>query len=163
MADEGLESQILDAERFGGAEAVVSTFTKLANKYRTEAQVELDDLNLASETRPALYPVKFEVINDDEVVLKAMARHLLFRDALSRDKWPVHTEPRFSRKVKPFIGTVKNLSSSGRRGLWLDAHKSETIRGEEWLIAVMNAHTHPKIIGSLASRRALEATEAESA
>jgi hypothetical protein len=152
MAVEGLESQIEEVDRFAPAKAIISTMAE-ADKYRFEAQTEVDDLEIAANLSKGIYPVKFENIHGDEIVINAMARHLLFKESLPRDKWPIHTEPHFSRKIKPFNRKVRNLSNTKRTGLWLSALESESARKNFWLGSLLNAHANPKVINAIASQK----------
>ena len=152
MAVEGLESHINQVDRFAGSLAVISTLAE-ADKYRVEAQTEIDDLETAVFHNKGIYPVKFEAIHGDQVVISAMARHLLFRDSLARDKWPIHTEPRFERKVKPYNRLVQNLSSVRRTGLWHETLESETARNLFWIGSLLDAHSNPKVKDAIASQK----------
>jgi hypothetical protein len=152
MAVEGLEAQIDEVDRFAPAKAIISTMAE-AGKYHFEAQSEVGDLEMAANPNTGIYPVKFERIHGDEIVLSAMARHLLFRDSLPRDKWPIHTEPHFSRKIKPYNRQVKNLSSTKRIGLWQSALESETARQNFWRGSLLTALVNPKVINAIASQK----------
>jgi len=155
MAVEGLEAHVQEVDRFAGSLAIISVMAE-ADKYRAEAQQEMNDLQRAVSPNRGLYPVRFETLDGDDVVIGALARRLLFKSAMAKDKWPVHTEPQFSRKVKPYKGIVRNLSSSRRLGLWAEAHQSEAMRNLFWLGASLNAHTDPKVIQAIASQKERE-------
>lgn len=147
-AVEGLEHQVLEAERFGGSSATVSTVAR-GDVYRTEAHQEAKTLATPIIETKGLYPVKFEMIHSDRIVVNALARHLLFRHAFTKDKWPTHSEPSIDRKAKPFLGSVKNLSRTKREGLWLSALQSERDREIFWTLQLMGAHSNPTIASSI--------------
>lgn len=161
-AVEGLEAQIEEVDRFAGSLAIISTLAD-AERYRAEAQAEINDLQTASPRNKGIYPVRFEAIHSHDVVVGAMARHLLFRDALKRDKWPAHTQPRFDRKVKPYRRLVRDLSSSRRVSLWYESLESESLRNLHWVGVLLNAHTHPKVMDAIAAQKTAEEPVAETA
>ena len=151
MAVESLESQITEVDRFAGSLAIISIMAR-ADRYRVEAQSEIEDLKTPQLEKKGIYPVNFDLIHGDDIVISAMARHILFKDSLARDKWPVHTEPRFERKVKPYKKQVRNLSNVKRTGLWIESLESETARNVFWLNSILNAHSDPKVIHAIASQ-----------
>lgn len=161
-AVEGLEGQIEEAERFGGSGAVVSALAE-ANKYRVEALKERAALVVPRLESGGIYVVRHEVLHSDDVVIGAMARHLLFRDAHVRDKWPNHDDTTITRKSKPFVGTVKNLSNTKREGLWMTALASETKRELEWTGRLLIAHSNPNVASAIAGYNESRSAQAANA
>ena len=151
MAVEGLESQVETVDRFAGSLAIISTMAE-ADKYRVEARAEVEALRAPILHNRGIYPVSYDLINDNDEAIAAMARHLLFADALKKDKWPVHTEPRLERKTKPYKKQVRNLSNVKRTGLWRESLESESLREIHWLGSILNAHSNPKVMDAIASQ-----------
>jgi hypothetical protein len=161
MAEETLEAQITEVDRFAGSLAIISTMAE-ADKYRVEAQAEIEALRVPMLHNKGIYPVNFDLIHGDDIVIGAMARHLLFVDSLKRDKWPVHTEPRLEKKTKPYKKLVRNLSTVRRTGLWRESLESETTRELHWVNSILTAHSSPNVMNAIASQKK-DAPVAESA
>ena len=161
-AVEGLDHQTLTAERFGGSSATVSKIAD-ANKYQIEATSELKTLERPKVESAGLYPVRFELIHEDKLVICAMARHLLFRKSFKRDRWPNHDEDSIARKSKPLVSQVSNLSFARREKLWLDALKSERERETFWIGSILVALSDPRIASSIETYNQNRATVAANA
>lgn len=151
LAEESLEARVNEVDRYAGSLAIISTMAK-ADKYRVEAGEEIDTLRIPILHNRGIYPVNYDLIHADDVVMGAMARHLLFTEALKRDKWPVHTEPRLAKNTKPYRKQVQNLSSVKRVGLWRESLGSEEARELHWLNSILTAHSNPNVMNAIASQ-----------
>jgi len=147
LADEGLENRLITIDRYAGGAAVRSQLSE-AHKFRREALADKTALSRALTSQNRFQPVEFKALNDDEFVERAIAKHLLFSEALREDKWPVHTERRFARKLRPYILKVRYSRESDPDKLesdWYDAYTSSSLRDIHWLLETRNASLDPRI------------------
>lgn len=148
LAVEGLESRLVEVERYAGSLAVRSQLSE-AHKFRVEAGTDINVLSRALVNQNRFQPVEAVKILEDGEVERVIAEHQLFSKAFLEDKYPIHVGNIYQRALRPHIIAVRHSSPEKQISTWYDAYLSSTNRHAFWLEQTRDAWLHPKAQAAL--------------